>query len=663
MLVPESSDGRSGEGAHHPLDELTEEEISQAVKLAKDVVSKFEVEVRFNYVTLLEPKKIELRAFSKGGNPLARKAEVVLSMPSEGRNFKISIDLTSSAALSCEELPKTTQPLFTPDDCALAEKICKADEKLLSLLKSRFGVKDTSELVCDPWSIHGAKEGQEVDSRYIQCFLYWQRNEADNQYAHPLDVVPVVDMNKSAIVDMSYQPGAAPSMSRNTANYHRDGLKENTYLPRTFRSETALLNINQPEGPSFRVSGKVVEWEKWSLRVGFNYREGLVLYDIKYDGRSVIDRCSIVEMAVPYADPNPPFERKCAFDVGDYGLGYCANTLELGCDCLGAIHYYDTFLCNSAGVPYKVKNAICMHEEDDGVLWKHVEYRNGHSEARRSRRLVLSFIATVVNYEYLFYWYFKQDGTIEFEVKLSGMLSTNNLSKGERENGGWPEHGVLVIDGVNAQMHQHMFCARIDMAVDGNTNSVEEVDLLRQKRDECKNPFGNVFRVVSMPLTSEALGARVCCQERARTWKITNPSVLNPITKNPVSYKLIPFTSGASQPTLLTDEDCMVNKKGKFATKNLWVTAYEDSEKWPAGEFTVQGLLGKGLPEFIASNRNIAATDIVLWHCFGVTHVPRPEDFPVMPVEHTGFSLKPDGFFQGNPANDLPPPVKKCGST
>ena len=61
-------------------------------------------------------------------------------------------------------------------------------------------------------------------------------------------------------------------------------------------------------------------------------------------------RASLVEMAVPYGDPNAPFQRKCAFDVGDYGLGFCANSLELGCDCLGHIKYFDAVLNDSKGM-------------------------------------------------------------------------------------------------------------------------------------------------------------------------------------------------------------------------------------------------------------------------------------------------------------------------
>lgn len=159
------------------------------------------------------------------------------------------------------------------------------------------------------------------------------------------------------------------------------------------------LHIVQPKGPSFTVDEDAVKWQNWQFLVGFNFREGLVLHNVAYDGRKILNRASLVEMAVPYGDPNLPFAQKCAFDVGDYGLGFCATSLQLGCDCLGSIYYFDAVLNDSAGEPYTVKKVVCMHEEDIGLAWKHVNHRTLHNESRRARRLVVSFIATVINYE------------------------------------------------------------------------------------------------------------------------------------------------------------------------------------------------------------------------------------------------------------------------
>ena len=147
------------------------------------------------------------------------------------------------------------------------------------------------------------------------------------------------------------------------------------------------------------------------------------------------------------------------------------------------------------------------------------------------------------------------------------------------------------------------------------------------------------------------------------TWKVSNAEgKINPQSGKPVGYKLIPFAHGPSQPTLLTSKDCAVTKKGEFATKHLWVTPHSDRERYPAGEYTVQGNGSDGLPDWTAANRKISEEDIVLWHAFGVAHLPRPKDFPVMPCEVTGFTLKPDGFFEGNPGIDLAPDTNKAST-
>ena len=130
-------------------------------------------------------------------------------------------------------------------------------------------------------------------------------------------------------------------------------------------------------------------------------------------------------MVVPYGDPGAMHGWKNAFDAGEWGLGRMANSLKLGCDCLGVIHYFDAVLATEQGEPYTVEHAICLHEEDYGILWKHVDQRGGTDEVRRSRRLVVSFIATVGNYEYGFYWYLYLDGNIQLEVKLTGIVSTD----------------------------------------------------------------------------------------------------------------------------------------------------------------------------------------------------------------------------------------------
>ncbi|CBN75262.1 amine oxidase [Ectocarpus siliculosus] len=653
----------------HPLDQLSAAEITAVATAIKesDYDGKPEgpAAPRFNAITLAEPAKADLLEASL---VCPRKAQVIFMCSESTAAYEALVEIMSAAGsdppvaavVSCKPLGQGFQPLLSPDDCDLAEKIVKLDAGVAKLLEERYGITDIGLLACDPWSYHVTVDDGNtpplgwrddgLPARLVQTFLYMRDDADDNHYAHPLDMLPVVDLNAQKVVHVDKQV-AAPKVPKGSVNYHRNKVASNTYLPTRFRSDPPRpLEITQPDGPSFSVDGSLVSWQRWTLRIGFNYREGLVLHDVKFDDRLVMWRGSLVEMAVPYGDPKEPFTRKCAFDVGDYGLGFCTNSLELGCDCLGHIHYFDATLNDSRGQPYEVEKAVCMHEEDAGLLWKHVEYRNGHNESRRSRRLVLSFIATVVNYEYLFYWYLMQDGRIEFEIKLSGELSTNLLSEGEST----PEHGVMVAPGVNAQLHQHMFCARLDMSVDGHKNTVMEADVVRVPRGE-DNPAGNAFRAQYTPLVTEKQAQREANPRAARSWLIQNPSSINPINGKSVAYKLVPQTFGPTHPPLMTGEDSAVTARGEFATKALWVTPHRDDERWPAGDFTVQSTGGEGLPAWTKHDRNVEGEDVVLWHSFGLLHVPRVEDFPVMPCESTGFTLKPDGFFSGNPTIDLAP--------
>jgi primary-amine oxidase len=414
------------------------------------------------------------------------------------------------------------------------------------------------------------------------------------------------------------------------------------------RADLRPITITQPEGPSFTVEGNLVRWQKWSMRVGMDPHEGLVLHTVAYeDGgavRPLIYRASVSEMVVPYGHPGPMHAWKSAFDAGEWGLGRMANSLTLGCDCLGEIHYFDDVFADEHGKPRTRANAICMHEEDYGILWKHVDLPSGRTEVRRSRRLVISSIATVGNYEYGFYWYFYLDGTVQLEVKLSGIMSTMGV---DGDDPG--PHANMIAPGLAAPYHQHMFNVRLDIEIDGPDNSVFEVDTLPSPPGE-DNPWNNAFASTATLLDTELAARRRVDPSRSRIWKIANRSKTNGVGQ-PTAYKLLP----ASTPTLLADPGSSVGRRAAFAAENLWVTPFDEEERRAAGEYPNQSNGGEGLPAWTARDRAIVDTDIVLWHSFGVTHLPRPEDWPVMPVEYTGFSLIPVGFFDRNPALDVPP--------
>jgi len=256
-----------------------------------------------------------------------------------------------------------------------------------------------------------------------------------------------------------------------------------------------------------------------------------------------------------------------------------------------------------------------MHEEDYGILWKHVDLRTEHTEVRRSRRLVVSFIATVGNYEYGFFWYFYQDGTIQYEVKLTGIVKTAAAMPGEI-----PKYGSLIAPQLNAPIHQHFFNVRLDMCVDGENNSVYEVNT-QAETVGTDNPYGNAFYAESTLLKTELEAQRIVDPFAGRYWKIVNSSVNNALSQ-PGGYKLMP---GENILPFAHPESSLIKRAG-FMTKHLWATAYNPDEQYAAGDYPNQHPGDEGLPAWTQANREIENTDVVVWYTFGHNHVTRPED-------------------------------------
>jgi primary-amine oxidase len=200
-------------------------------------------------------------------------------------------------------------------------------------------------------------------------------------------------------------------------------------------------------------------------------------------------------------------------------------------------------------------------------------------------------------------------------------------------------------------VHQHLFSARLDMTVDGAANAVEEVDV-RGLPAGPDNPYGNAIAQTVTRLRSEAEAMRRCDASHGRTWRVVSTERVNRLGR-PVAYTLYPEAA----PVLLADAGSSVRARAGYAAFHLWVTRYDPAQRYPAGDFVNQHPGGAGLPAFVAGDRDIDGADIVLWHTFGPTHFPRPEDWPVMPVARCGFTLKPTGFFDRNPALDVPPPA------
>lgn len=482
-------------------------------------------------------------------------------------------------------------------------------------------------------------------------------NPDANYYAYPLDLCAEVS-EALKVTKVYHLPSAESERMREeprpfdrrkihstvSSEYHPD-------LRPPPRASTKPYQVVQPEGPSFKCSGNYLTWEKWSFHVGFNYREGLTLHNIRYDGRSVFYRLSLAEMFVPYGDPRAPFPRKGAFDLGNDGAGVNANNLKLGCDCLGHIKYFDAWHNTGAGEPLKMANVVCCHEQDDGILWKHTNPRTQNAVVTRSRIMVLQTIITVSNYEYIFAFHFGQDASIHYEVRATGILSTTPINLDDKV-----PYGTIVAPGVLAPYHQHLFSLRIDPAIDGHANTLqlEESKAMALNDPDVHNPFGVGYFTQSTNVDHEQ-GLDLDFSKN-RVFKIVNEGKINPITGTPVGFKIIPSYSQM----LLAHPDSYHAKRSEFGEHAIWVTRYDDEDFFPSGRHTMQSPGGDGIASSIKRRRDdpscdtsVRNQDIVVWHTFGSTHNPRIEDWPVMPSEKMVVGLKPVNFFTGNPGLDV----------
>lgn len=625
-----------GEEIWHPLEPLSGPEVARAVAILQ-ASGKVHAKCRYATIMLNEPLKETVLDF-KAGASLEREAFAIILDNADGATYEAVVSLSSGTLKEWNHIPGV-QPSIMLDEFFECENVLKNDPEFQAALNKR-GITNYDLLMVDPWSAGNYGQKEESSLRLSRALTWVRSEEGDNGYAHPVEgLLALVDLNTMQVVKIE-DTGVVP-LPPQSGNYTSEAAAP-------LRSDVKPLEIVQPQGPSFKVKGHQVEWQKWHFRVGFTPREGLVLYTIGYeDGgkvRPIIYRASLSEMIVPYGDPHPNHYRKNAFDVGEYGIGMLANSLELGCDCLGEIYYFDAHMSTSRGEVMEIKNAICMHEEDYGILWKHVDWRTNQTEVRRSRRLVVSFIATVGNYEYGFFWYFYQDGSIQYEVKLTGIMNTAALPQGQTR-----KYGTLVAPGLYAPNHQHFFNVRLDMMLDGVTNSIYEVHAESEPVGE-DNPHGNAFFAKSTLLKTEKQAQQLIDPLSGRYWKIVNPNVTNSLGQ-PVAYKLM---HGENVQTF-AHPSAAIYKRANFMTKHLWVTPYNRDEKYAAGNYPNQHPGWAGLPEWTAANRPIENTNVVVWYSMGHLHIPRPEDWPVMPTAYIGFMLKPVGFFDRSPALDVPP--------
>ncbi|KAI0338746.1 hypothetical protein BDW22DRAFT_1362449 [Trametopsis cervina] len=702
----------------HPLDPLTPEEIvAVSLSLRKHTAAKTDIKaVRFITICLLPPPKRDVLAYlgiplQTGDAPrneadkpkIVRKAEVDFVDAVTGTSYNTVLALKNGEwnVETVDKLPEGSQPQISVEELLLCEDIIRADERVVQLAKEVGIEKD--QLFADGWAI-GYDERFPQKQRIQQALLFARLGRHENLYAHPMDFIPVIDSVARKVIHIDFPPSyTKPKSSPSSASSLSSAattppplstdaltasgrprfpppLERHDFLPdliaenyekegRKFklRDDVRPLHVVQPEGVSFRVRGHEVEWQKWKFHASFHHREGVVISTVTYndDGvvRPVFYRLSLAEMVVPYAAPEHPHPRKFAFDSGEYGMGTMANELSLGCDCLGQIHYLPGAFAKHDGNAFVINNVICIHEEDAGLLWKHTDFRvGGRSHAVRARRLVVQMICTLANYEYIFNYRFYQDGNIELEIRLSGILQV--YAEDPLQPSASP-YATTVARGVSAQYHQHLFSVRVDSMVDGLSNTVLETDIVPVAPSASTNHAGNAFTTRVTPIVKQKDGGREFDLAHDRRWSISNATRRHPVSGKPTAYGII--CKGAITP-MMASPSSWVAKRAGFTEKTIWVVKDKEGAKggrvWPSGKY-VPGT--RSVPEDSVvrwvergAEESLEGEDLVVYVNAGITHIPRPEDWPVMPMENVNVLFRPVHFFTENPSMDVPGANDSC---
>ena len=623
----------------HPLEPPTFAEVEKGAQLVKRQLGE---RLAFCSVALVEPPKQSLLNYQSEELHPRQLKYCGYDYPDPANidgGFEAIVNL-SNEQVELKRIVSGQAPIGFID-VVQAIQITKEDPKWLAAVRRR-GITDIANVQIDPWPAGGYRHSSIPEGhRAHRAIAFVREDKTDNGYARPIQgLIAHVDLTLGCVAHLedTEEVPLPPESGRYDAD-HQPSL----------RPPLSQLEIVQPDGPGFVVEGHAIRWQNWEFRVSIHPVNGLVLHQLGYreNGklRKILHRAALSDMVVPYGDPSPMHGWKHVLDAGEAAIGNCVNSLRLGCDCLGEIHYLDHIVVKPDGSARVVENAICIHEEDYGILWKHHDGLSNTTEVRRSRRLVVSTFHTVGNYEYGFYWYLYLDGRIQMEVKLTGIVGVSAVRDGEER----AEYAPLIAPNLASPIHQHLFCFRLDFNVDGEQNSLYEVNTEAVPKG-AMNPDGTAFKATERLLRSELEAQRNTNPQSARYWKVVNPNTQNRLGK-PVGYRLVP---DATQ-VLFASPDSQVVKRATFAKHNLWATPHADGELCAAGDYPNLHPGDDGLPRWTRDDRDLVNQDLVVWHTFGSTHLPRPEDWPVMPVEYCGFTLQPVGFFARNPALDLPP--------
>ncbi|QAY66916.1 primary-amine oxidase [Paenibacillus protaetiae] len=626
---------------YHPLNPLTPGEMEKAAQIVKKAKGS---SLYFAELKLEEPDKAAVWnwEFSGDGKHLPRKATftaVLNDKPYEG-----IVDL-DKGTLADWKAVTVGWPLYT--EFGQTGDIVKKDPNAVAALK-KHGLTDLSQIRFSdgPLGDYGP-ELTPPGSRLAMSVPKPAIKNAANSFAHPMDGLAfLVDLNAKKVLKI--YDYANPPVPTDPNDYTKVVKSKRT-------DELKPLIISQPQGASFNVKGNMVDWQNWNFHFRLDPRVGPIVSTVTYDDggnkRKIMYEGYLGGMMVPYGDPDPAWLYKIFMDAGEYGVGMSTRSLNIGSDVPKNATLFDAAVNDTEGKASVIKNAFAVFERYADPEWSH----NG--EARERRELVFRSIATIGNYDYVLDWVFLQNGSIKLMVGATGLAqvkAVDTKTMHDKTAATDTRNGTLVDANIVAPTHQHIFNFRLDLDIDGETNSVGEI---MPKAESVQNPEFARSEMLMLQKTYKKEQDAIQKFDPDKIVLITSKGTENK-QGYATGYQVIPYAGGTHpfmEEPLFTKTDYVL-KRAEFIKDHIWVTPYKKDEQYSEGKYTAHNK-DTGLGLWTQQNRSIENTDTVVWLTTGTTHVMRAEEFPIMPTEWVTAMIKPWNFFNETPTLDLNKPA------
>lgn len=658
--------------------------ISEELLLSGDVI--------FDYVGLKQPKKKSvLKYLNNDGSPPKRKAEVRIYYYTNDKYVVYEVFLQNSNVvkiISCDVIKKARPSFNCADENKAIETSLQNEEVLKALYDA--GVKpDQVQNVSFDVSVDGriykacpckkCKKYQTKCNPNITKIIYetkprphsfclvpfWNDNDIERDPPYAADV----SFYNQPIGNILIIYDRLSDSVLKVYNGHEEIPIQKGNLNWTNRPKGETLNkIKSTTKNNFTINQNVVNWSDWQFTIGFDPTIGLILYDVSFLDRtvwiedktakpvrrSILYQAGLSELITAYANPEEPLQKNF-LDINEYPARdfIVPQIKDIDYPEYAELLSFDVTLPNGTNFP--LENVVSIYEKDSGFLWRHTGYSCNYDRTDQGLsgiELHVSTVHVIANYDYMFNWIFTLDGRIKYQVCASGVLETSatkltSISKNEDEMIG----GSLIKPNVFGLTHSHCANIRLDFAIDGNENTIAEVDYVNKKSQQT-NPYGNFFTEEETVLKTEKDATRKQNFDKLRSWVIYNENSENYLGYHR-GYKIEPGLSIFN----LYQKDERIIKRANYMLNSINVSLYRDGEYYALGKYPVESEKDTGIRKYIKNDENIVNKDIVVWYSVGFGHKPDVEQYPVMNKEIIEFSIVPENFFNENPALYINNPI------